>query len=151
MSPYTNHQPLPRFVQPGPADMRLAAHVVDSHPVISAYASCEWDELSSDGRVWIAAVVREAVRQPRPVPGDLIVEINVFLTHMAERFRERSSLRILGFRVFGFTRQRAMEHAVATYDATLDMIGVPFGHPSLPWDRAAAHAFVDDEIQHWEA
>lgn len=51
---------LPAFEQPTAADMARAAAIVGSHPVISAYASCEWDELHEDGQAWIAAIVREA-------------------------------------------------------------------------------------------
>lgn len=147
--------PPPRFIQPTDGELFAAARIIDSHPVVSAYGSCEWNELGDDGRVWIAAIVREAtaraMQQPRPVPGDLIVEINAFLTHMAERFRERTTIRVLGFRIPSVSREHAMHLALVTYDATLDMIGVPFGHPDHQWDRASAHEFVDTELQHWEA
>ncbi len=43
-----------------PADFERAAMIVESEPVLSTYAACEWDELSEDGRVWLAKIVREA-------------------------------------------------------------------------------------------
>lgn len=146
-------RPLPPFIQPSTSEMMAAEQIVDSRPVISAFAASEWDELNSDGQVWIAAIVREAragAAKPSPIPGDLIVEINAFLTHMAERFRERTSRKVLGFRVHALTRMQAMQHALATYDATLDIIGIAFGDPSYRWDRGMAREFVDDELQHWE-
>lgn len=48
------------FKHPSPTDFKVAARVVDSDPVTCAYAACEWDELSDDGKVWIAAIVRES-------------------------------------------------------------------------------------------
>jgi hypothetical protein len=44
-------------------NFRLAQDIVDSDPVIRVYASCEWRELSDDGKVWIAAIVAEARRR----------------------------------------------------------------------------------------
>jgi hypothetical protein len=144
----------PRFIHPTAAEMSAAEQIVDSDPVIRAYTASEWDELNHDGRVWIAAIVREAsaraLKQPRFVPGHLIADINAFLIHMAKHFRRRTSRLVLGMRINTMSRTQAMAHALATYDATLDMIGAPFGHPDHAWDRAAAHEFVDVELQHWE-
>lgn len=50
------------FVPPTTADMHVAQHIVDSPPVIQTYAACEWDEMHEDGQVWLAVIVREAVR-----------------------------------------------------------------------------------------
>lgn len=149
-SPTSNDSPLPPFVQPSPAVVTLAARIVDSHPVISAYAASEWTELTDDGKVWIAAIIREAIRQPRPISANLHADINGFIIDMAKHYRRRTSRRLLGFRINTIGRQQAMELAYATYDASLDVLGVPFGDPSLPWDRDAAHALVDDDLQHWE-
>lgn len=44
-------------------DLRIAQEIVDSDPVISVYASCEWDELHDDGKLWIAAIVAETRRR----------------------------------------------------------------------------------------
>lgn len=82
--------------------------------------------------------------------GDTIVEVNAFLTHMAERFRERTTIRVLCFRIHSLSREHAMHLALGTFDAAIDTIRVPFGHPSMTWDRDTAHAFVDEELQHWE-
>lgn len=81
---------------------------------------------------------------------DTIAEANAFLTHMAKRFRERTSVRIFGIRFNSMTRMEAMQNALVTFDATLDMMEVPFGDPDHEWDRQAAHDFVDTELQHWE-
>lgn len=50
------------FVPPTHAEMQTAQHIVDSPPVVATYAACEWDEMHEDGQVWLAAIVREAVR-----------------------------------------------------------------------------------------
>ncbi|GEM72046.1 hypothetical protein SAQ01S_18120 [Sphingomonas aquatilis NBRC 16722] len=141
---------LPRFEQPSIEQMAMAAAIVDSHAVVSAYASAEWEELNDDGRVWLAAIVREAMRQKQPVSAELHAEISGFIVHMAKHYRRRTSRWLFGIRVNTISRQQAMELAYATYGASLDVLGVPFGHPSLPWDRDAAHALVDEDLQHWE-
>lgn len=147
--------PVATFVQPSPAMMQLAEQIVDCPSVIGAYASCDWDELHDDGKVWTAAIVREAVlhgtMQTFAISGEMLARINAFLSHMAERFRERTSRKVLGFRVHRLTRMRAMELALGTFDASLDIIGTAFGDPAYFWDRAMAHELVDDELQHWEA
>jgi hypothetical protein len=54
-------------------EFALAEAIVDSDPVIGVYAACEWDCLSDDGKVWIAAIVAEAVKRSgtaAPQPGD---------------------------------------------------------------------------------
>ena len=51
------------FVSPTAADMQTAQLIVDSPPVISTYAACEWDEMHEDGQIWLAAIVREAARK----------------------------------------------------------------------------------------
>lgn len=47
----------------------LAEEVVDSSPAINCFAACEWGELSSDGRVWITAIVQEAIARHRVSDG----------------------------------------------------------------------------------
>lgn len=130
--------------------MSLAARIVDSHPVVSAYAASEWHELYDDGKVWVAAIVREAMRQPQLVSAELHAQIGEFIVHMAKHYRRRTSRRLCGIRLNTIGRQQAMELAYATYAASLDVLSVPFGDPSLPWDRDAAHALVDEDRQHWE-
>lgn len=50
--------------------MRIAQDIVDSDRVLAVYAACGWDELSDDGKAWIAEIVTEARRrfsgQPAP-------------------------------------------------------------------------------------
>lgn len=51
------------LAQPSQGDaelLREAACIINSKPVSSVYASCEWDELSEDGKVWIMAIVAQA-------------------------------------------------------------------------------------------
>ena len=142
--------PLPLFIQPTARDHRIAREVVDSHPVVSAYASCAWDELHDDGRVWMAAVVREA--QARAAPSaDTIVAVNAFLTQMADRFRERTMRRFLGIRVNTMSPMEVMAHALATFDAAQELDGGTFGDAEHAWDRDHAHELVDEELRHWEA
>ena len=150
MTPLDAPAPPPPFIQPTLADVTTAARIVDSRAVISAYGSVEWDCLHDDGQIWIAAIVREAMRQPRFVSAELHAEISGFIVHMAKHYRRRTRRRLCGIRVNTMGRQQAMELAYATYGASLDVLGVPFGDPSLPWDRDTAHALVDEDLQHWE-
>jgi hypothetical protein len=212
-----NAAPLPPFELPSQADYRLAERICNSHPVISAYGSVEWDCLHADGQEWLAAIVREVQRDGaiwhpvetaprdgswfftksdseaycsydvaqfvlelgdfckagcgfqyvthwRPAEGalaaerqrarltaDTIVQVNAFLTHMAERFRERASRRFLGIRINTMPPTEAMVHALATFEASLDMDGISFGDPAYGWDRDHARELVDEELHHWEA
>lgn len=52
-------------VTPDHADLAVARRVVNSPAVIGQFAACEWDELGEDGKAWVAAIVREAVRDSR--------------------------------------------------------------------------------------
>jgi hypothetical protein len=38
-----------------------AEAIVNSEPVISTFAACEWDDLQDDGKVWVAEIVRQAI------------------------------------------------------------------------------------------
>ncbi len=140
--------PLPRFVAPNASVMRLTANIVDSQPVVSAYAACEWDEIGPDGQVWLGAVVREACRFATPST-ESIVAINAFLTHMAERYRERLSVRFLGIRFHQVHRATAMQWALATFAMAHE--GTAFGDPAYAWDRDHAHELVDEDLRHWDA
>lgn len=131
------------------ADLAEAAVVVDSDPVIRTFAALEWSELDENGRVWIAAIVREAGTRGRPLRSDTIVEVNAFLAHMAERYRQQTSRRVLGIRRYSLSRMHAMQLALATFDEALEE--VPFGHPDHAWDRGHAHELVDEELRCWEA
>lgn len=44
-----------------------AEAITNSDPVIRIFAACEWDELHDDGKVWIAAIVRETLAQAAEV------------------------------------------------------------------------------------
>jgi len=81
---------------------------------------------------------------------DTIVHVNAFLTHMADRFRERTSRRFLGLRVNRMQPMEAMTYALVAFDASLDMLGVAFGDPDYGWNRDHAHQLVDEELRHWE-
>lgn len=37
-----------------------AEAIVNSRPVLSVYAACQWEELSDDGKQWIATIVAAA-------------------------------------------------------------------------------------------
>ena len=52
-----------------PDDYVLAEVIVNSEPVVSVYASCEWGELGDDGKTWIATIVREARGRTREDAG----------------------------------------------------------------------------------
>jgi hypothetical protein len=66
------------YVPPGPLDLipepysarqgryLTARRVVDSEAALRVYASCEWDELSDDGKEWIATIVEETQRTVQP-------------------------------------------------------------------------------------
>ncbi len=47
--------------KPAYAFMGQAEDIVNSDPVIRIFAACEWDELHDDGKIWIAAIVRETL------------------------------------------------------------------------------------------
>lgn len=55
--------PWAKTLAPGTADdMRMAQAIVDSDAVLRVYAATEWDCLDDDGKLWLAAIVREAQR-----------------------------------------------------------------------------------------
>lgn len=76
-----------------------------------------------------------------------LAHANRFISWMAERYRERTSHRILGLRVPMMSRAEAVDAAAATFDA-MDMT---FGDPAYSWDRAGAIDMADEDLQHWEA
>jgi hypothetical protein len=82
---------------------------------------------------------------------DTIVRVNAFLTHMADHYRQRTRVRWFGITFRQMSREDAMLLALATFDASLDIIGVAFGDPEYGWDRDHAQELVDDDLQHWEA
>ncbi|GEM_PF-2724566 len=53
----------PRTVRAIPLSVffEAAAEMTDSDPVISVFAAPQWDELNDDGKLWVAAIVRETV------------------------------------------------------------------------------------------
>lgn len=46
-----------------PGDWKLAEEINDSPALMSVYAAPQWDELSNDGKAWVAALVAEATRR----------------------------------------------------------------------------------------
>lgn len=81
--------------------------------------------------------------------GDTIVAANIFLGHMADRYRERTARRVFGFRIPRMSREQAIQHALATFDGM--PFDEPFGHPDMAWDRDGANSLVDEDLRHWEA
>lgn len=51
---------------PAPEFFTLAEAIVNSDPVLSIFAACQWDELNDDGHVWLAKIVEEAIRHGPP-------------------------------------------------------------------------------------
>lgn len=39
----------------------VASLIVDSDPVLRTFAASEWDELHDDGKLWVAAIIRETL------------------------------------------------------------------------------------------
>lgn len=52
--------------------LREAHAIVDSDEVLRVFAASEWDELSEDGQVWIAAIVKLAQDRARGVSADIV-------------------------------------------------------------------------------
>jgi hypothetical protein len=90
-----SHQSLDDF-------MPLAQEINDSPPMMAIYASPEFDELSDDGKQWVAGLVRETIRRtggksPRRV--DVRMETQV---RWSARFFFRATRRHAGGIVLGF-------------------------------------------------
>lgn len=51
---------------------REAKAIVDSPEVQGVFASCAFDELNGDGKVWICAIVNLAMERARNAPADVI-------------------------------------------------------------------------------
>ncbi|GAM04837.1 hypothetical protein [Novosphingobium sp. MBES04] len=51
-------------------NLGLAEKIVDSAPVLGVFGACAWDELGEDGKLWISAIVTEALQcqEPREAP-----------------------------------------------------------------------------------
>lgn len=39
----------------------VASLIADSDPVLRTFAASEWDELHDDGKLWVAAIIRETL------------------------------------------------------------------------------------------
>lgn len=90
------------FVPPTAAEMQTAQHIVDSPPVISTYAACEWDEMHEDGQIWLAAIVREAARKAgRKSPRQVVVSMDAQIKWSVRTFfsatRNHAGGIVLGF------------------------------------------------------
>lgn len=57
---------------PSQQQLSEAQAIVDSDEVLRVFAACEWDCLSEDGQVWIAAIVKLAQERERGVGADVI-------------------------------------------------------------------------------
>jgi len=90
------------FIHPTIAEMDAARQIVDSPPVISTYAASEWDEMHEDGRVWLAAIVREAARKaggksPRHVVVSMDAQIKWSVRTFFRATRNHAGGVVLGF------------------------------------------------------
>lgn len=90
------------FIHPTIAEMDAARQIVDSPPVISTYAACEWGEMHEDGRVWLAAIVRKAARKagsksPRHVDVRMDAEIKWSVRTFFRAIRNHAGGVVLGF------------------------------------------------------
>ncbi|MED5546168.1 MAG: hypothetical protein VYD90_13040 [Pseudomonadota bacterium] len=47
-------------------NLGLAEKIVDSAPVLGVFGACAWDELGEDGKLWISAIVTEALQRQEP-------------------------------------------------------------------------------------
>lgn len=91
-----------QFIHPTIAEMDAARQIVDSPPVISTYAACEWDEMHADGQVWLAAIVREAARNAGgKSPRDVVVSMDAPIKWSVRTFfratRNHAGGVVLGF------------------------------------------------------
>ena len=66
-------------------------------------------------------------------------ERTVFERMLAERYSARTSME----------PGDHAEDARATLDVHLEDLGLPFGHPSVDWDRDLANQLADDDLEHW--
>lgn len=57
---------------PSHEQLSEAQAIVDSREVLSVFAACEWDCLSEDGQVWIAAIVKLAQDRARTISAEVI-------------------------------------------------------------------------------
>lgn len=87
------------------------------------------------------------VTAPALLTSDTLVAANIFLGHMADHFRLRTSRKLCGIRFNTMSRLEAMSWALAIFDSAIDM--TPFGDPSEPWDKAHAADLVDEEMSCW--
>lgn len=67
---------------PSPAELRFAEAMVNSEAALRTFATCEWDELGDDGKVWIAIVIREAMKTASYA--DAMAAIDVRLRDMVD-------------------------------------------------------------------
>lgn len=67
---------------PTQAEIRFAEAMVNSDAALRTSATSEWDELSDDGKAWIAIVIREALKTASYA--DAIAAIDVRLKEMVD-------------------------------------------------------------------
>lgn len=73
--------------------LREAHAIVDSDEVLRVFAASEWDELSEDGQVWIAAIVKLAQDRARGVSAD-VVELPLLQTKLVNLPRRSEDPRL---------------------------------------------------------
>jgi hypothetical protein len=73
--------------------LREAHAIVESDEVLRIFAASEWDELSEDGQVWIAAIVKLAQERARGVSAD-IVQLPVLPTKLVNMPRRSEDPRL---------------------------------------------------------
>lgn len=89
------------------------------------------------------------LRRAQAIDSDKIALGVMMINWMARHYRYRTSQRIFGLRIPTMSKQSAIDHARATFDANL--FDMPLGHPDFAWDQAGAEDMVDEDLQHWEA
>lgn len=58
------------------AYLALAEKIANSDPVLATFAAPEWDELGEDGKVWIAAIVRETFKHRDPIAAPSVLDLD---------------------------------------------------------------------------
>jgi hypothetical protein len=89
------------------------------------------------------------LRRAQAIDSDKIALGAMMINWMARHYRYRTSQRILGLRIPTMSKQSAIDHARATFDANL--FDMPLGHPDFAWDQEGAEQMVNEDLQHWEA
>jgi hypothetical protein len=124
-----------------PATATLDAEdIVNSKPVISVFAACEWDELSEDGQAWVEAIIKETASRVVTPPAGAGREGWVLVPkEPTQAMRDAVSRQVDDFSREGATRlftrdlwAAMIAAAPAPTDPTPEPHGgMPFGGPSV--------------------